>query len=944
MVFRMSTPQRFELEQIRDEQKRIHRLVSLLDNRIDLIAPITEPETLPEHPIELEPAIVTFAEAEEPPLVIALPEVVSHESHISQQEGTTDGKPGSYGTYRSSDSSQKAHPTKDATAPADAPAEPMEMRLGKFWMARLGIVILLTGLVFLGNYAYQMIVPKLGAMGKLTLLAMAGGALGGIGFWLERSRETMKNYAHVLIAGGGATLYYTGYAAHFVERLRVIESPVVGGMLLLGFAGTMIWFADRRRSEMVALLAVLLSYYTSAINAIGGFSLFSNLLLTAVALYFLLKRQWTKITVASLIGTYGSYVFWRMGHPTGGLEIGMGFLGCYWVFFTAAALLATAVAFRPADRIAFLTINNGVFFLIGAQQILHAAPQAFWMFSAGYGAVLLTASLIARRLSRDEPAISSAYYVQGVLLATVGLISKFTGQQLAIILALESALLLGGTRWRYKVINEIGAVACGFGAFLIMVVQIHLDRAGWLPGALVAGVLLFNSIWKKHLDEKLKDPAIDATTFAFSSFGLILFGVMINKFVPTTWQPIVFALSAAAGLLPLRFWKLSEIAFTSQLFLGAGAVLFVSACSNQTPTIALSPIVLILSAVGLLHWWQRQQTLPVSDETRTLIQTGFACVGVVVGVFWMTSGLSGDALMVVASLVAIGTLIYGALTRAWMISLAGQVFTFLSVYYLITALVMRDPGWAASLVPIANLLISSALVAYAKKRAPQTEGFVWETVAQCSAIYRYTATLLVGLWGLEFITAPMRPLFFAALGSARLALGGFRRDREESRAGLAYAFASLLLLTWQLFEHPAQVSGLLALIALFAGWHSHRALAKGLKVCSDESGNFLRIGALVALWLWVTRWTVQHGGSGKLTIAWVALTLVLFGVGFGMKERLYRMAGIAMLGLAIGRLFFVDVWGFDSIYRIISFLLLGVVLLAISYFYNRFADNIRKWL
>jgi uncharacterized membrane protein len=195
-------------------------------------------------------------------------------------------------------------------APISAePEEPLELRVGTYWMARIGIVILLTGLVFLGNYAYHRIVPFIGAFGKLSLLGLAGVALGGIGAWLERSRESLRNYARVLLAGGAATIYYTAYAAHYVEPLRVIESPIVGGALLLGLAGAFMAWANRRDSESLALPAVLLAYYTSAINPVGLFTLFSNALLTAAAVFFLVRRGWTRLSFASLAATYGSYAY-----------------------------------------------------------------------------------------------------------------------------------------------------------------------------------------------------------------------------------------------------------------------------------------------------------------------------------------------------------------------------------------------------------------------------------------------------------------------------------------------------------------------------------------------------------------------------------------------------------------------------------------------------------
>jgi uncharacterized membrane protein len=51
-----------------------------------------------------------------------------------------------------------------------------------------------------------------------------------------------------------------------------------------------------------------------------------------------------------------------------------------------------------------------------------------------------------------------------------------------------------------------------------------------------------------------------------------------------------------------------------------------------------------------------------------------------------------------------------------------------------------------------------------------------------------------------------------------------------------------------------------------------------------------------------------------------------------------------ILTVSLGRLFLFDVWRFDTIYRIVSFLVLGGVLLGLSFVYNRFGEAMRRWL
>ena len=56
-----------------------------------------------------------------------------------------------------------------------------EMKVGTYWLVRIGIVMLLTGLVFFGNYAYHNFIGKLGPAGKVSLLYLASATLLGAG-------------------------------------------------------------------------------------------------------------------------------------------------------------------------------------------------------------------------------------------------------------------------------------------------------------------------------------------------------------------------------------------------------------------------------------------------------------------------------------------------------------------------------------------------------------------------------------------------------------------------------------------------------------------------------------------------------------------------------------------------------------------------------------------
>jgi hypothetical protein len=81
-----------------------------------------------------------------------------------------------------------------------------------------------------------------------------------------------------------------------------------------------------------------------------------------------------------------------------------------------------------------------------------------------------------------------------------------------------------------------------------------------------------------------------------------------------------------------------------------------------------------------------------------------------------------------------------------------------------------------------------------------------------------------------------------------------------------------------------------------------------------------------------------------LTVAWGVQGALLLLAGFLSGERILRLSGLVVFLLCIGKLFVYDVRELDIISRILSFIVLGLMLLAASWVYTRFRDRIRRLL
>ncbi|PKN39347.1 MAG: hypothetical protein CVU62_03900 [Deltaproteobacteria bacterium HGW-Deltaproteobacteria-2] len=74
----------------------------------------------------------------------------------------------------------------------------------------------------------------------------------------------------------------------------------------------------------------------------------------------------------------------------------------------------------------------------------------------------------------------------------------------------------------------------------------------------------------------------------------------------------------------------------------------------------------------------------------------------------------------------------------------------------------------------------------------------------------------------------------------------------------------------------------------------------------------------------------------SLSILWALYASILTGVGILKRIRGARILGILLLSVTVLKVFLMDLSSLQTFYRIISFVVLGLLLLAVSYGYNRF--------
>jgi hypothetical protein len=356
-------------------------------------------------------------------------------------------------------------------------------------------------------------------------------------------------------------------------------------------------------------------------------------------------------------------------------------------------------------------------------------------------------------------------------------------------------------------------------------------------------------------------------------------------------------------------------------------------------------LTVIAITLALGQWWQRQQVLKTWNKLRQTLQGLYALATVAVIYFWCQPKFDRVDWLAFTSLLALAVTCYGLFTRFWLLAAAGQLFLVASGIEFVFQLLTGDPGAFRPLAPIAVLLALSIGTVKWFERRPDAGKRVSEPLLNLSLGYRIVAAMMSLWWIYKYIRPVDQCWVLALVGAALFATGGWFRSREVLTFSGVFTVAAVgRFCLPDSGVSSVTVPNLVSLLALAAQQRVAKRWDGRFKLPSEVHATIVTVFSL-SLWLFVTRWVdTLHTGGIYLTAAWSVLALMLFMTGMTVRERVYRWLGLGVLAFALGRVVFNDVWQLETIYRILSFMALGIVLLVLGFIYNRHQERIKEWL
>ncbi len=320
-----------------------------------------------------------------------------------------------------------------------------EKFIGENLISKLGILILLIGVVIGGKYAFdhQLISPAM----RILIGTILGFSLLGVSFKL---REQYENFSAILASGSVAILYFMTFFAYHLYHL--IPMPIAFGLMTATTAGAvaLAWSYNR---EIIALIGLVAAYVIPFILKDGSndspWTLFSYIAMINIGVLIIsIKKYWRILFVSAFVATWliiGS--IYRLGEWPSNADTtkmllfqAITFLTFYATFL--AYKVRRCLFFQHFD-ILFLLSNSFTFYGLGYNTLynsdnLSSYVGAFTLLNAilhaAVGIILYMRNMVDQSVRRLITGLAISFL-------TIALLVWMTGHWLTIFWILEAAVL-----------------------------------------------------------------------------------------------------------------------------------------------------------------------------------------------------------------------------------------------------------------------------------------------------------------------------------------------------------------------------------------------------------------------------------------------------------------------------------------------------------------------
>jgi hypothetical protein len=472
--------------------------------------------------------------------------------------------------------------------------EELEYKIGQFWLAKAGIIVLIIGIAFFLTFPYKnlpLFFPPI--MGLMISAVIYGFSI-----------YCRKNYSYIcgyLLGGSLTLLYFTTLRLHFFSVSEVLNEISVELILLLIVVILSLLISIRKQSIYLSALSITFGYITAIVSDNSYFLFITVLLMSSLIVFLKLKYNWEYLIHFGIILTYFTHLIWFLNNPLVGKTIqtitspqfNLIFVLLYALVFALGNIIGGEKEKTPY-------IISSIMNAIGAYSLLliitlSMAGESKMIYNLLACVLFLTLAIIY--WTKHESKYSTFIYAMlGYLALSVAIIFQFNSPNFFIYLCWQSLLVVSTAVWfrsKFIVLANFIIYVIIFIAYLAMEGKISLVSISYGIVALLSARVLN---WKKDRlslkTEQMRN--------AYLLTALFIIPYSIYHSIPEGWVSISWISAAILYYmmsLILRNKKYRWMALLT-LLLTLGYV-FIIAITSSDPTYKIVSFI-VLGAVMII--------------------------------------------------------------------------------------------------------------------------------------------------------------------------------------------------------------------------------------------------------------------------------------------------------------------------------------------------------
>jgi len=857
--------------------------------------------------------------------------------------------------------------------------------LGTDWLNKVGIAFVVLGIAFFLSYELR----AMGPGGKVLVGLITSVVMLAAGIWFERS-ERYRILARAGIGGGWALLFFTTYAMYHVPAAHVIDSQLTDLLLMLGVAAAMVAHTLRYRSQVVTGLTFLLAFLTVTISHSNVYSLTAGAVLAAGLVFIVGRMQWFELEVFGILASYLNHFLWLRPiiepmhgkrHPFAEFVPSAGILVLYWLVFRLSYVFRSPEDQRQ-ERIstAAALLNTSLLLALLKYQSVH--PEwAFWALLAIGAVEVALGQLPAARRRRSAVIVLCTL---GVVLLIAAFPFRYSGARLSVLwLADAEALLLIGVWTKEVIFRRLGMIASVLVAGQMIAYDAaaifgrRMDGADVRPDfalavlfVVAAAVFYANAHWVLRGWAEMFAVEYDRRVMErFSYAGMVMLVAAAWIAFPEAWTAVAWCGLALGLTVAARWLAASDLGYQAW-FVAACGVVRVLAINledeGKVGGVSLRLVTVSLVAVAL---YVTARFSRAQDDSEAWPFASIASASYTWAASFLLALLAWYELrpVGVADAWVVGGLLLlelGLTRKNLHLRLQSYVLlasTFVRIFFVN----LSAEGMPGEVSPRFYTVVPIALAFfYAYWGLRQTEGELAsrEKKFRTGEICCWLGTVTVGSLMRFELEADWVAAAWAALAFALLAIAWRSSLRVFLYQALLVVFGVLFRTVLHNFYErsyfPAPVwesrwitVGATVTLLLAALPVAFRMRRKGEDDGSSGIGHLVRVFGrhpeqfffFIAIGLLTVLLGLEMR-HGMVTLSWGLEGLAVFLLALWVGERSFRLTGLGLLLLCIGKILVDDVWRLNPRDRYLTFIVMGGALLLVSFLYTKNREALRRYL